>query len=156
MSTSWHWLIWSYVPGLHWLAWIQAGFQARYPAYYLIGLVYALPSLLLIFAKAASWRVFLLGWMVGMAHAHLQKAEINRRIAHAASASMPDDALMQALLRAALAQGGYVTVTQGVMATGASFADVERALNTMVASGYVFTRNNPDTGVVEYVFKEML
>jgi hypothetical protein len=148
--------MWSYIPGLHWLAWIQAGLQARYPTYYLIGLVYALPSLLFLFAKMASLRVFLLGWIVSMVHAHLTKAEINRRIAHAASSFMSDAALMQALLRAALAQGGYVTVTQGVMATGASFADVERTLNAMVASGYVYTRNNPDTGVLEYVFKEML
>jgi hypothetical protein len=45
-------------------------------------------------------------------------------------------------------------VTQGVMETGKSFLEVERVLNQMAESGYVFTRNNPETGVLEYVFKE--
>jgi hypothetical protein len=69
---------------------------------------------------------------------------------------MPDEALRQALLNAALAHGGYLSVTQGVMATGATFTDVEQTLHTMVASGYVFTRHNPHTDVLEYVFTEMM
>ncbi len=150
------WLTWSYIPGLHGLAWIQAGIVARYPWYHVIGLVYALPSLLFVLAKFASVRVLLISWIVGMIHAHLQQTEINRRIARAASAAIPDEALRQALLHTALEHGGCLSVTQGVMATGASFADVERTLNAMVASGYVYQRNNPDTGVIEYVFTEMM
>lgn len=148
--------MWSYIPGLHWLAWIQAGFQARYPTYYLIGLLYALPSLLFIASEGGSLRILLLGWIVSLMHAYLQQAQINRRIVHGPSSAAPDEALRQALLNAALAHGGYLTVTQGVMATGATFTDVEQTLNTMVASGYVFTRHNPHTGVVEYVFTEMI
>jgi len=151
-----YWFTWSYIPGLHWLAWIQAGFQARYPAYYLIGLIYALPSLLFSVARAASWRLLLLGWIVSLAHAYVQRDKINRQIAPGSSSTMPDEALRQALLNAALAHGGYLSVTQGVMATGATFTDVEQTLNTMVASGYVFTRHNPNTGVLEYVFTEMM
>ena len=148
-----HWFTCSYIPGLYWLAWIQAGFQARYPTYYLIGLLYALPCLLFSVARAASLRLLLLGWIVSLVHAYLQRAEIDRRIAP--SSARPDEALRQALLNAALTHGGYLTVTQGVMATGATFTDVEQTLNAMVASGYVFTRYNPDTGVLEYVFTEM-
>jgi hypothetical protein len=151
-----YWFTWSYIPGLHWLAWIQAGFQARYPAYYLIGLIYALPSLLFSVARAASWRLLLLGWIVSLAHAYVQQNKINRRIAPDSSSVMPDEALRQALLNAALAHGGYLSVTQGVMATGATFTDVEQTLHTMVASGYVFTRHNPHTDVLEYVFTEMM
>ena len=151
-----YWFTWSYIPGLHWLAWIQAGFQARYPAYYLIGFIYALPSLLFSIARAASVRLLLLGWIVSLVHAYFKQAEINRRIAPGSSSAMPDEALRQALLHAALRHGGYLSVTQGVMATGATFTEVEQTLNTMVASGYVFTRHNPNTGVLEYVFTEMI
>lgn len=150
------WFTWSYIPGLHWLAWIQAGFQARYPAYYLVGILYALPSLLLGVARVASLRLFLLGWIVSFVHAYLRQAEIDRRIATGPSSATPDEALRLALLNAALTHGGYLSVTQGVIATGATFAEVERTLNAMVASGYVFTRHNPSTGVLEYVFTEML
>lgn len=55
-----------------------------------------------------------------------------------------------------LNMGGALTVTQGVMATGATFTSVEQTLNLMVASGYVFTRENPETGLLEYVFTEMI
>lgn len=149
------WFTWSYIPGLHWLAWIQAGFQARYPVYYLIGLLYALPSLLFSVARAASLRVLLLSWIVSLVHAYLRRAEIDQRIAPGPPSDTPDETLRQALLKAALAHGGYLTVTQGVMATGATFTEVEQTLNTMVASGYVFTRYHPHTGVLEYVFTEM-
>jgi hypothetical protein len=63
---------------------------------------------------------------------------------------------MRVLLQAALKHRGCLSVTQGVMETGKSFQEVEQVLNEMVTSGYVFTRNNPDTGVLEYVFKELL
>jgi hypothetical protein len=89
-------------------------------------------------------------------HAYLRQADINRRISQGALSFAPDEARRQALLNAALAHGGYLTVTQGVIATGATFTEVEQTLNTMVASGYVFTRHNPNTGLLEYVFTEMI
>jgi hypothetical protein len=42
------------------------------------------------------------------------------------------------------------------METGKPFPEVEAVLQEMLASGYVFTRNHPETGVLEYVFKELL
>jgi hypothetical protein len=66
-----------------------------------------------------------------------------------------DDDLMLALLRAAQKRGGRLSVTEGVMETGAPFADVERVLTLMVQSGYVYMENDPNTGVVMYVFKEL-
>jgi hypothetical protein len=66
-----------------------------------------------------------------------------------------DDDLMLALLRGGQQHGGRLSVTEGVMETGVPFADVERVLQTMVASGYVYMDNDSTTGVVVYVFKEI-
>lgn len=59
------------------------------------------------------------------------------------------------LLKAAYARGGKISVTQGVMLTGQSFADVESALKEMVRTGYVDVGNDPESGVVMYEFKEL-
>jgi hypothetical protein len=69
---------------------------------------------------------------------------------------LTDDDLMLALLRAAQRHAGRLSVTDGVIETGASFAHVERTLKTMVSSGYVYMDNDPATGVVVYIFKEIL
>jgi hypothetical protein len=69
---------------------------------------------------------------------------------------LTDDDLMLALLRAAQRHRGRLSVTEGVLETGAPFAKVERLLKTMVNSGYVYMDNDPTTGVVVYVFKEIL
>ena len=68
---------------------------------------------------------------------------------------LTNDALMLALLRAAQQHGGKLSVTEGVLATGVSFTEVEHMLNTMVQSGYVYVDNDPATGIVVYVFKEI-
>lgn len=59
------------------------------------------------------------------------------------------------LLRAAQAKAGQLSVTQGVMATGAPFKEVETVLQDMLRAGYVGISNDRDTGVVVYVFKEL-
>ncbi len=63
--------------------------------------------------------------------------------------------LMVLLLKAAAARKGKLSVTQGVMDTGASFAEVEATLKQMIKSGYVGVDNDPDTGVVIYNFIEL-
>jgi TM2 domain-containing membrane protein YozV len=68
---------------------------------------------------------------------------------------LADDDLMLALLRAAQQHGGRLSVTTGVLETGVPFTEVERILKTMVTSGYVYVDNDPTTGVVVYVFKEI-
>lgn len=60
-----------------------------------------------------------------------------------------------ALLQAAEARGGKLSVTQGVIATGLGFAEVEARLQAMLKTGYVDIGNDPETGVVVYEFKEM-
>ena len=65
------------------------------------------------------------------------------------------DQLMVKLLKAAVARNGKLSVTQGVMDTGASFAAVEVTLKEMVKSGYVGVDNHPDTGIVIYHFLEL-
>lgn len=68
---------------------------------------------------------------------------------------LTDDDLMLALLKAAKHHAGRLSVTDGVMATGASFTEVERILQAMLNTGYVYMDNDPATGVVIYVFKEL-
>lgn len=63
--------------------------------------------------------------------------------------------LLMKLLKAAEARDGRLSVTQGVMETGASFAHVETILVHMVRAGYVDITNDPETGVVMYEFKEL-
>jgi TM2 domain-containing membrane protein YozV len=63
--------------------------------------------------------------------------------------------LMVLLLKAAAARNGKLSVTQAVMDTGASFAEVEAILKEMVKSGYVGVDNHPDTGIVIYKFLEL-
>ncbi|EAW33996.1 TM2 domain-containing protein [Lyngbya sp. PCC 8106] len=59
------------------------------------------------------------------------------------------------LLKAAASRGGKLSVTQGVMATGASFEEVEKVLNQMLKSGYVGIGNDPETGIILYDFYEL-
>lgn len=59
------------------------------------------------------------------------------------------------LLKAAESNGGKLSVTQGVMATGLSFQQVEILLTGMLKSGYVELTNDPETGIVLYEFKEL-
>lgn len=63
--------------------------------------------------------------------------------------------LMIKLLEAAAMKGGKLSVTQGVMATGLGFAEVEALLQDMVRTGYVGIDNDPVTGVITYDFKEL-
>lgn len=63
--------------------------------------------------------------------------------------------LMVKLLKTAAARNGKLSVTQGVMETGASFVQVEATLKEMVKSGYVGVDNHPDTGIVIYNFLEL-
>ncbi|MEM8605443.1 MAG: DUF6232 family protein [Cyanobacteria bacterium P01_H01_bin.121] len=60
------------------------------------------------------------------------------------------------LLSAAQAQGGQLSVTQGVIATGKSFNVVQMALEEMRRSGFVTMDNDQATGVVVYCFPELL
>ncbi|MBW4613160.1 MAG: NINE protein [Desmonostoc vinosum HA7617-LM4] len=63
--------------------------------------------------------------------------------------------LMVKLLEAAESKGGFLTVTQGVKATGASFAEVEAVLKEILKSGYVKIDNDPISGAVTYHFHEL-
>jgi hypothetical protein len=69
---------------------------------------------------------------------------------------LTDDDLMLALLRAAQQHGGRLSVTDGVLATGVPFTEVERLLKVMVNSGYVYMDNDRVTGIVVYIFKEIM
>jgi hypothetical protein len=150
------WLIWSFIPGLHWLTWIRAAMLTKQSRYYWLGGVYGLPLLLYVWMRRMPFSLVLLSWGLSLLHVHLLKRDITRQMAPVTTAVSDRQALMQALLQAALIHRGCLSVTQGVMETGKPFPEVEDVLKEMQASGYVFTRNNPETGVLEYVFKELL
>ncbi|UIE37543.1 hypothetical protein [Leptodesmis sichuanensis] len=59
------------------------------------------------------------------------------------------------LLKAAHNRGGKLSVTQGVLDTEASFADVEATLRELAKTGYVHVYNDPETGIVTYEFREL-
>ncbi|MGL5192002.1 MAG: protein kinase domain-containing protein [Chroococcales cyanobacterium] len=63
--------------------------------------------------------------------------------------------LMIALVRAAQARGGKLSVTQAVIDTNRGFSEVEQALTQMVSAGYVSVENDPVTGIVIYRFNEL-
>jgi hypothetical protein len=73
----------------------------------------------------------------------------------AASIRDPVEELRLTLTRAAAARGGKLSVTQGVMASGKGFEEVEAALDGMVRSGYVDIDNDPDSGIIVYRFGEL-
>ena len=59
------------------------------------------------------------------------------------------------LVKAAAKYGGKLTVTQGVLATGKTFEEVESELDSMAKSGYVGIDNDENTGVIVYTFGEL-
>lgn len=71
-------------------------------------------------------------------------------------AARPPKDLQTILLEAAHDGDGKLTVTQGVMATGKTFEEVETCLRRMTESGYVDVDNEPNSGVVIYVFPELV
>lgn len=60
------------------------------------------------------------------------------------------------LLREAHRGDGKLTVTQGVLATGLDWEGVEGCLRDMVQAGYVDVDNEPGSGVIVYVFPELV
>ena len=60
------------------------------------------------------------------------------------------------LLRAAHRGDGRLTLTQPVMETEADFDEVELALHALVTAGHIDVDNDPDSGVVLYLFPELV
>lgn len=90
------------------------------------------------------------------ASAGLLPVSAHQSIAATETGSKPTkEQLMAKLIKAAQVRGGKLSVTQGVMATELSFAEVEALLTEMLKSGYVGIDNDPQTGVVLYNFYEL-
>ncbi|NER48256.1 MAG: TM2 domain-containing protein [Symploca sp. SIO1A3] len=79
----------------------------------------------------------------------------NQVMTTAASSAPNREELMVQLLKAAHSRGGQISVTQAVLDTSASFAEVEATLKEMVNNGYVSVDNHPVSGVVVYQFVEL-
>ena len=92
---------------------------------------------------------------LGISSQGVPLSQSNGAIAMKASAPQTRQQLMVALLKIASTKGGKLSVTQGVMATGASFAEVEETMKEMLKTGYVSVDNHPETGIVIYDFHEL-
>ena len=71
------------------------------------------------------------------------------------SISVDRQKLMVQLLNAAVDRGGRLSVTQGVIATGMGFAEVELTLKEMVKTGYVDVGIDMESGIILYEFREL-
>ena len=80
---------------------------------------------------------------------------LNQQVVNSQIHKPSGNQLMVQLLEAAEKNNGFLTVTQGVKATGATFAEVEMVLKDMLQSGYVIMDNDPITGAVTYHFHEL-
>ncbi len=83
---------------------------------------------------------------------HPRLARAPEPSAPARQVAPPADTREQILLKAAQSNGGSLTVTQGVLASGLSFDEVEEALREMVVKGHVDVDNAADSGVIVYRF----
>lgn len=81
------------------------------------------------------------------------QAQVQEVMQHSPSAVRQQ--LMVQLLQAAVDRGGRLSVTQGVIATGAGFAEVELTLKEMVKAGYVDVSNDLESGIIVYEFREL-
>ena len=106
------------------------------------------------FAFTLTFGLLGVGWLYDGLTLPRQVAACNRRLASPGQGAAGDP--MRGLLAAAAQRGGHLSVTDGVLATGLPFAQVEATLRAMLASGYVDVRNDPHTGVVQYVFPELV
>jgi hypothetical protein len=89
-------------------------------------------------------------------HSQVAIERVLEKNAMAAAIPQPShNQLAVKLVKAAQVRGGTLSVTQGVIDTDASFAEVEACLRNLVKTGYVDTYNDAETGVVLYHFREL-
>ncbi len=96
--------------------------------------------------------LFKMSGMVEEANQRSRLAAANTPKLLAAPTIPPEEVMRMKLLAVAKENGGQVSVSQGVMATGKTFKEVEQALDAMAVSGYVDIGNDPETGAVVYIF----
>lgn len=102
--------------------------------------------------------LFGIGQVVDFFRMHTLVRDSNRREGYlrppeeGSPARLPS--LRQRLVQAARRNGGTLSVTEAVAATGADFPEVEGVLREMVTTGYVDVDNAPRSGVVIYRFSE--
>jgi len=133
-----------------WMVWGVLGVHRFYLGKFRSGLAFAF-----------TFGLLGLGWLYDGLTMPAQVARCNRRLGlargpgAAAGYGWRGDDPMHALLAGAAERNGCLTVTEGVLVTGLPFERVETLLRGMVVSGYVDVRNDPRTGVVQYVFPEL-
>ena len=154
---------------LLWLAWIFgfAGMHRIYLGKPISGILYFLTWGL--FGVGQVFDLLRMNNLVDSANAKQLAGPSVRGYLHAGSPSLvpspsiarpprsvdPEELLRMKLLSAAAKHGNALSVTQGVMATGRTFGDVEAQLDQMAKSGYVGIDNDAETGAVIYTFREL-
>lgn len=146
-----------------WLAWIFGfgGIHRIYLGKPITGILYL-----------ATWGLFGVGQVIDLLTMNSMVDEANRKqlggtapmqltagygyqpMAQAPAGSSTEMARLK-LLQAAKSHGNQLSVTQGVMATGKTFKEVEDMLDEMAKSGYVGIGNDDNTGAVVYTFGEL-
>lgn len=150
-----------------WFVWGLLGVHKFYLGRPVWGFVYILTGGLLgvgwlvdLFTLPWQVRRFRMRWLTALATAPDADAEARRprrwRWWPLRSRRAEREAVMLDLLRQARDHGGVLSVTEGVLATGRPYAEVDAALRRMQASGFVDVRNHPESGVVQYVFPELI
>jgi hypothetical protein len=71
------------------------------------------------------------------------------------AAKLTDKQLQIQLIKAAEARGGKISVTQGVLDTGADFPEVEATLMGLAKKGHVDIQNDARSGAVVYAFPDL-
>ncbi len=131
-----------------WMLWGVLGVHRLYLGKWRTGLLFAVTG-----------GLFGLGWLYDLATLPWQVTRCNAELAvQRPGPAVPEGKRdpQRALLAAAARRDGVLTVTMGVMETGLPFARVEAELRAMLVAGYVDVRNDPETGVVQYVFPELV
>jgi len=143
---------------LLWAAWLMgvAGLQRIYLGKYGTGFLYLF-----------TWGLFGIGQIIDLFTIPSMVEDANNRVlVHQMAGVLPAGAraalpgkrvprnteeFQVALVQAAEASGGKLTVAEGVAATGRGFKEVERQLNQMAVSGYI-EPDSDDAGNLYYRF----
>lgn len=144
---------------LFWLAWLMGfgGLHRLYNGKIATGILWM-----------CTWGLFGVGQLVDLAlipqMAEVRTRQLRKRKHHLAQQDepalvqeMPTQAppLMLQLLQLAKRNHGRLTVTDCVLETGSTFAEVEAQLKSLVTSGYAAVTNDFETGILIYEIPEL-
>jgi hypothetical protein len=79
------WIIWVFIPGLTWVAWVQAGMQSKHFQYLIIATGYGIPVIpCILFSHGLFNYLFFSSWIIGIIHSLIVRKEVSLRIKYGA------------------------------------------------------------------------